>query len=54
MSLQNVKNKTINKGKSDAVIQPTVEVLDARRRLEDRFEEARLRRETQEFDFDTK
>lgn len=54
MSLQNVKNKTIKKNKSGAVIQPTVEVLDARRRLEDRFEEARLRRETQEFDFDLK
>ncbi len=37
--------------KTDAIIQPTVEVLDARRRLEDRLEEARLHRETQEFDF---
>lgn len=36
----------------DTVISPTVEVLDARRRLEDRLEEARLRRETSEFSFD--
>ncbi|MCV6621534.1 MAG: hypothetical protein OIF51_07240 [Cellvibrionaceae bacterium] len=36
----------------ESVISPTVEILDARRRLEDRLEEARLRRETQEFSFD--
>ncbi|MBB6523476.1 PA3496 family putative envelope integrity protein [Pseudoteredinibacter isoporae] len=36
----------------ESVICPTVEILDARRRLEDRLEEARLRRETQEFPFD--
>ncbi|WP_299978194.1 PA3496 family putative envelope integrity protein [uncultured Pseudoteredinibacter sp.] len=36
----------------ETVISPTVEILDARRRLEDRLEEARLRRETQEFPFD--
>lgn len=36
----------------ESVISPTVEVLDARRRLEDRLEEARLRRETQEFPFE--
>lgn len=36
----------------ESVISPTVEVLDARRKLEDRLEEARLRRETQEFPFD--
>ncbi|MCV6614712.1 MAG: hypothetical protein OIF35_07015 [Cellvibrionaceae bacterium] len=52
MSYQTLEQDLELDSQLDSAIQPTVEVLDARRRLEDRLEEARLRRETQEFDFD--
>ncbi|TQV84161.1 hypothetical protein FKG94_05725 [Exilibacterium tricleocarpae] len=37
---------------AEIILSPTVKPLDSRRRLEDKLEEYRLRKETREFDFD--